>query len=127
MGHSHHEKILLVMEHAGVRKELFRALAHCGMEVLMARSAERALALLRIYNDEIAVAILDASAGKNGLDLAADCGREFPSLPILFVADEKRTVATESIRRASPEALLPLRCNPRTLASRVNSAAQARG
>src|SRR5262245_52897650 len=84
---------LVVEDEAAVRSILARGLASAGFRVLAARDAAEALALCLPLADPPGLLVCDfILAGGTGLDVAAQFGRLYAGLRVLFVSGYPRDV-----------------------------------
>jgi DNA-binding response OmpR family regulator len=114
--------ILIVEDEARIRKLVRTALSKAGYAVLEAAGGPEALAIIRSFDADIPLAILDIMMpGINGLDLANQLGVERPATQILYISGLEDSVAVETITRAAPQAMLAKPFTPRQLIDRVES------
>jgi two-component system cell cycle sensor histidine kinase/response regulator CckA len=84
---------------------------------LTAAAAADGQALFDKHHEEISLVVLDMiMPGMSGLDLAASLERTHPAMKILYISGHVGSLALDSIRRRSSEAVL---CKPFTEESLV--------
>lgn len=95
--------VLVVEDQPALRRLIRQALEKRGFLVLPAGDATRASEILALRGGRIDLAIADMILpGISGLDLAAQMGREFPSIPILYISGQAGSLAMECIAHQSP-------------------------
>jgi len=91
-----HETLLIVEDEPAVRNLVASALRHEGFELLLAASAEEALAIVGERGTPIDLLLTDAlMPGKSGVELAAMLMAQSPGLPVILMsgyADETLTM-----------------------------------
>lgn len=113
------DKILLVLKQTGARRRLAQILGDEGFPVLATSSPAEAFPLLHGRREEIGLIIVNGQSGADGLDFAAECGREFPGIDFLFIVGKASSIAGDCLRREAPETVLPAPFTPEMLAERV--------
>jgi hypothetical protein len=116
-----HPKVLVVDDEAGLRGLIVEYLIWDGIATFEASTADQGLSIVQQHADEIDLAIIDmVLPGTNGLDLAAELGREYPGLTILYISGYVDSVAMQGISRRSPELVLLKPFTERELLDRVH-------
>ena len=102
-----HPKVLVVDDEPGLRRLIVQFLNLDGIAAIDAGTADQGLAIVRQHADAIDLAIIDmVLPGMSGLDLAADIGREYPGLKILYMSGHGDSIAMQGIYQQSPESVL---------------------
>jgi CheY-like chemotaxis protein len=112
--------VLVVEDDASLRRLIVHMLASGGFANLEAGEASDALAKVRERGGELGLAIIDmVMPGVSGLDLAADLGREYPNLKILYISGYVGSLVAEALARRSPERVLMKPFTEEALLARV--------
>ena len=82
---------------AQIRNLIRRTLEPLGAVILEAADGRAALAIEKLHAGSLSLAIVDfLIPGLNGLDLAAQLGRQTPSLKILYISSAAESVAIQA-------------------------------
>lgn len=112
--------ILVVDNDDGVRTLVSTTLAGANFGVLEARGGIEGVSTMHRYAGDIALAVVEIQMpGMGGLDLANEIAGERPNTEILYTSTLTTSVATESIARAKPEAVLAKPFTAEQLLARV--------
>ena len=112
--------ILVVDDDPLVSGFIGSTLREMGLTVLTADRMDAALTTILRHRDEIDLAIVDmVMPGGSGLDLAAEMGRQWDKMQVLYVSGHHDSVAMEAIARRSPENVLLKPFSDQELATRV--------
>lgn len=117
MTHSGKWRVLLLEDHASLRRLIALWLRRRGFIVLESSHASQASAVLR-QRRHIDLAIIDL-VGTGGLDLAAHIGREYHGVPILYISGYANSLVVDAIGGHAPEALLLKPFREQVLLARV--------
>jgi CheY-like chemotaxis protein len=99
--------VLVVEDDPALLRLMERMLTGGGFETVTATEATDGLSLVRACKGAFQLAIIDMVMHEtSGLDLAADLGREYPSLKILYISGYAGSLAAEAIARRSPQRVL---------------------
>lgn len=78
-------KVLIVDDHAAVRKVLCQILAECRNAVTLDEAADGEEALAKVHAGDYDLVLLDISMpGRNGLDVLAEIKSRKPRLPVMM-------------------------------------------
>ena len=112
--------ILIVEDEVPTRHLIRRALTRAGYATLEAADTRRAEAVVGAYPGKLQLAILDVvTSSGSGLDFANQLGIERPGTKVLYISSIADSIATESIRRGQPSAMLMKPFARRQLLNRV--------
>jgi len=99
--------VLVVDDEAPIRSLIRRALSNRGCKIVEASSSEAALVEAASYDGRIDIAIVDfMMPGLNGLDLALQIERTYPSMRTLYISAASDSVGIVSLLRRAPERVL---------------------
>jgi DNA-binding response OmpR family regulator len=119
--HGHQPTVLVVEDEAPLRRLIVHYLTSDGIASVEAGAADPGLSVVRQNPGLIDLAIIDmVMPGMSGLDLAAELGREFPGLKILFTSGYVDSIAMQGIAGLSPESVLFKPFTVEDLLSRVH-------
>ncbi|HTS28615.1 MAG TPA: response regulator [Bryobacteraceae bacterium] len=122
MRHDSAQTVLVVDDHTPVRRLIIRMLGRCGFKTLEAGTGAQALALFQDARATIDLAIIDMlMPNMSGLDVAAELGRQYPEVKILYLSGHPGSIAIDCIRRRAPEHLLLKPFTEQSLVDRVSS------
>jgi CheY-like chemotaxis protein len=122
------QTILVVDDRAQIRRLIRQTLEPLGALVFEAANGPEALEIRKQYKGAFTLAIVDfLMPGLNGLDLAAQLGRDAPALKILYMSSAIESIAMESLVRQSPELVLLKPFTLEDLVQRVRSLLQCAG
>jgi CheY-like chemotaxis protein len=99
--------ILVADDDPSVCLAISKTLHRNGFTVISADSGERAIGLVAARKGAIDLAIIDMQMpGMNGLDLAVEVARAYPSMSILYISGNHESIALDCISRHAPESVL---------------------
>jgi len=102
-----HRTVLVVEDQAPLRRLIVQYLSLDGIAAVDVGTAAQGLSVVRRHAGLIDLAIIDmVLPGMSGLDLAAEFGREYPNLKILFTSGYVDSIAMQGIAGLSPELVL---------------------
>ncbi len=120
MTHDSPQTILVVDDQTAVRKLISRMLVRSGFRTIEAGNGLQALAQFEDGRQTIDLAIIDMVMPQmSGLDVAAELGRLYPNLKILYLTAHAGSIAIDCIRRRAPDHLLLKPFTERSLVDRV--------
>jgi DNA-binding response OmpR family regulator len=112
--------ILVVDDDPAVRNFIGNTLRDLGLTVLTAHRLDAALSEIISHGAAIDLAIVDMiMPGGSGLDLAAELGRQWDGIQVLYVSGHHDSVAMDSIAQRSPEQVLLKPFSDQQLIARV--------
>jgi two-component system cell cycle sensor histidine kinase/response regulator CckA len=114
-----HETLLIAEDEPSVRNLVASALRHDGYRLLLAGSAEEALALADAHDGPIDLLLTDAMMpGKSGVELANLLAARRPGIPVIIMSGyTEETLAVPGLK--APIALLQKPFTPRELRRRI--------
>ncbi len=114
------QTILVVDDQTPVRQLISRMLVRSGFNTIEAGNGPQALARFQDAPAPIDLAIIDMVMPKmSGLDVAAELGRKYPDVKILYLSAHSSSIAIDCIRRRAPEHLLLKPFTEQNLVDRV--------
>ena len=114
-------KLLVVDDDADVLDAILAVLEDAGFAVMQASSGEDAIAKAATAMPDVLVTDLDLGSGMNGIELAAEARRRWPSLPIVYISG--RQWLLNEHRLGTGEAFLAKPFRQRDLVGRVRAVA----
>jgi len=102
-----HRTVLVIEDQAPLRGLVVQYLSMDGIAAIGAGSAAEGLSIMERQASRIDLALIDmVLPGMSGLDLAAEFGRKYPNLKILFTSGYVDSIAMQGIAGLSPELVL---------------------
>lgn len=116
-----HPVVMVVDDNAALRRLVLRYLRSDGIAAFDVANAAPVLSLVRQHAGAVDLAIIDMNLpDSNGFDVAAELGREYPDLKILYISGYVDSMAMQGAARVSPEFVLFKPFTRRTLLDRVH-------
>jgi hypothetical protein len=116
-----HPVVMVVDDNAALRRLVLRYLRSDGVAAFDVGNAAPVLSLVRQHAGAVDLAIIDMNLpDMNGFDVAAELGREYPDMKILYISGYVDSMAMQGAARVSPGVVLFKPFTKRMLLDRVH-------
>jgi PAS domain S-box-containing protein len=117
-----HETLLIVEDETAVRNLVASSLRNEGYRLMLAASAEEALAIVEVHRGSIDLLLTDAiMPGQSGIELARQLVARQPGLPVILMSGYTEETLPAKGGVEPPMTLLPKPFTPRDLRQRIRS------